>query len=84
MSRVSTYFDSKLLIATLSLLLIGLIMVCSASITIAENKTGQPLYFFIRQLAFAGLGLFFAWCVMSIRLSHWQQMAPMMLMVGVG
>jgi cell division protein FtsW len=84
MSRVSTYFDSKLLMATLALLLIGLIMVCSASITIAENKTGQPLYFFIRQLAFAMIGLFFAWCVMSIRLSHWQQMAPMLLMIGVG
>ncbi len=83
MSRVSTHFDSKLLMSTLALLMIGLIMVCSASITIAENTTDQPLYFFIRQLVFALTGLFLAWCVMSVRLSYWQQLAPVLLMAGV-
>ena len=46
---LSQQFDRHILFAALALLLMGLIMVCSASITMAESKTGQPLFFFIRQ-----------------------------------
>lgn len=80
---ISQQFDRHILFAALALLLLGLVMVCSASITMAESKTGQPLYFFIRQLIYAVMGLGLAWAVLSVRLFTWQQLAPQMLLVGI-
>ena len=48
---------SSLLVATILLLAIGLLMVASASISIAEKNFGDPWYFFTRQSLFVGLGL---------------------------
>ena len=48
MSDSSLQFDKSLLFATGALLFIGLVMVCSASITVADSRLEQPLYFFIR------------------------------------
>jgi cell division protein FtsW len=62
---------------------IGLIMVCSASITIADSKNGQPLFYFVRQLVFALAGLGAAWAIVSVRLAVWQRMAPKLLVFGV-
>jgi len=83
MSESSLQFDRSLLFATGTLLFIGLIMVCSASITIADSKTGQPLFYFIRQFVFALAGLGLAWAVVSVRLAVWQRIAPQLLMAGV-
>lgn len=83
MSESSLQFDRSLLFATGTLLFIGLIMVCSASITIADSKTGQPLFYFIRQFVFALVGLGLAWAVVSVRLTVWQRIAPQLLMAGV-
>jgi cell division protein FtsW len=83
MSEVRAHFDRGLIFATGALMLIGLIMVCSASITIADSKTGQPLFYFIRQLVFALAGLGIAWAVVSVRLAVWQRIAPQLLMAGV-
>ncbi len=76
-------FDSKLLFATGALLIIGLIMVGSASISIADGRLDQPLFYFNRQLLFALVGLVIAGVVISVRLSYWRQIAPLLLMVGV-
>jgi cell division protein FtsW len=83
MSESNLQFDRSLLFATGALLFIGLIMVCSASITIADSNNGQPLFYFIRQLMFAMAGLGLAWAVISIRLALWQRFAPQLLMFGV-
>lgn len=83
MSESNLQFDRSLLFATGALLFIGLIMVCSASITIADSNNGQPLFYFVRQLMFAMAGLGLAWAVISIRLALWQRFAPQLLMFGV-
>lgn len=49
--------DKPFLIITLVLLTIGLIMVLSASFASANYMTGEPLRFFLRQLAFAAMGV---------------------------
>ena len=43
--------------SVLALLLIGLVMVASASIGISERELSQPFYYFERQLMFVALGL---------------------------
>lgn len=83
MSDSSLQFDKSLLFATGALLFIGLVMVCSASITVADSRLEQPLYFFIRQFAFAMVGMAVAWAFISVRLAVWQRIAPQLLMAGV-
>jgi cell division protein FtsW len=83
MSESPAQFDRSLLFATGALMFIGLIMVCSASITIADSKNGQPLFYFVRQLVFALAGLGAAWAIVSVRLAVWQRMAPKLLVFGV-
>ncbi|OGR96137.1 MAG: cell division protein FtsW [Elusimicrobia bacterium RBG_16_66_12] len=50
-------FDYLLLAAVLTLLVLGVIMVYSASVIWAEQNLGRPLYFFHRQALWAALGL---------------------------
>jgi len=83
MKQTDFNFDRSLLFVTLALLSLGLVMVASASISIADSKMSQPLYYFIRQAIFAAVGMFIAWGVVSIRLSFWQRYAPQLLMAGV-
>jgi cell division protein FtsW len=83
MKQADFNFDRSLLFVTMALLSLGLVMVASASISIADSKMSEPLYYFIRQAIFAAAGLLIAWAVVSIRLSFWQRYAPQLLMVGV-
>ena len=77
-------FDNALVFVTGALLIIGLVMVGSASISIADGKLGQPLFYFNRQLIFAVIGLVLATLVVSVRLEVWRQLAPLLLIIGVG
>ena len=84
MSTTPYSFDRGLLFSVVALLGLGLIMVGSASISIAASKLDQPLFYFNRQVIFAVIGLGLACFVMTVRLSVWRQMAPLLLFVGVG
>lgn len=75
--------DRSLLFVSLSLLLLGVVMVGSASITVAAGKLDQPLFYFMRQLVFACVGIAIAVAVLNVRLSYWQRFAPHLLIVGV-
>lgn len=83
MRQVTQQYDQHLLFSALALLVMGLIMVCSASITMAESMNGQPLYFFIRQVVFAMMGLALAAFILSTRLFTWQQLAPQLMVGGI-
>lgn len=54
------------------LLGIGLVMVASSSIEIADRATGDPLYYFKRQFIFAVAGIFGGFILTKIRLAHWE------------
>lgn len=75
--------DRGLITASLALLIMGLVMVGSASISMADSKLAEPLFYFNRQLIFALVGLGLASLVMNVRLSVWRQMAPLLLVIGV-
>ena len=49
-------FDPVLISSALALLLLGLVMVTSASISIADRELGSPFAFLERQLLFASVG----------------------------
>jgi cell division protein FtsW len=62
---------------------LGLIMVASASIAIADRKLGMPFYYLTRQLAFVGVGLLAAWLVLRTPLGVWEKHAPKLLLLGL-
>ncbi|HXH03912.1 MAG TPA: putative lipid II flippase FtsW [Candidatus Competibacteraceae bacterium] len=75
--------DPWLLVASLLLLALGLLMVTSASIPIADRLTGQPFYFFIRQGIQVGLGLLLALFVFQVPLATWYRSGPLLLLIAV-
>ena len=56
--------DYTLLLVAVSILLFGVVMVTSASVSVADRELGNPLYFGQKQLIFALLGLFLGFCAM--------------------
>ncbi len=66
-------FDGVLVLAVAALLGIGLVMVASASMSLAERDYGGPLYFFWRQLGAVAIGLAGAWCALRIPTAVWER-----------
>jgi len=76
-------FDNKLLLAVLTLMAIGVVMVSSASIAIADRELGQPLYYLIRQSMFIGLGLLIGAMVIRVPLAVWERVSALLLISGI-
>jgi cell division protein FtsW len=66
-------FDPVLGLAFVALLSIGLVMVASASIGIADRNFDNPFYYFQRQLAFVIIGITAAFIVFRVRLVQWEK-----------
>jgi cell division protein FtsW len=78
--------DPLLLWPALGLLMLGLVMVYSASIAMAEGSrfTGnQATYFLVRHGIFLAVGLVAGAVAFQIPLRLWQQAAPWLFVVGV-
>ncbi|MFS8803701.1 putative lipid II flippase FtsW [Synechococcus sp. R55.6] len=69
---------------TLIWLVLGLMMLFSASYPVAQRITGDGLYFFKRQLLWAGLGLGCFWVLVRIPLRRWFPWAGILCLLGVG
>ena len=83
--RMPAEVDLTLLWSGLILLLIGMVMVYSASIAIAEagRFTGNhPSYYLVRHGVFLAIGLVAAGFAFQVPLSTWQQVAPWLFVAG--
>jgi cell division protein FtsW len=83
--RTPAEVDLTLLWSGLALLLLGTVMVYSASIAIAEagRYTGnQPAYFLVRHAVFLAIGLVAAACAFQVPLANWQQLSPWLFVAG--
>ena len=49
--------DAMLAFAVAALLCLGMLMVASASITMADRALGEPFHYLLRQCLYLGLGL---------------------------
>jgi cell division protein FtsW len=66
-----------------ALLLVGLVMVASASIGIAERETGAAFFYFERQLMFVGMGLVAAMLALAIPTTLWEKYSMVLLGVAI-
>ncbi|MDE2052779.1 MAG: FtsW/RodA/SpoVE family cell cycle protein, partial [Gammaproteobacteria bacterium] len=75
--------DSVTLALALALLLFGLVMVTSASISIAAQDTGNPFYFLERQLLTALAGVIAGILVFCFRMELWERLALVLFAVAI-
>lgn len=75
--------DGLLVISALALLLIGWIMVTSASTEVASGLAGNPYYFSIRHGFFVLLSLAVAALAARVPLAWWRVNGPFLLLVGI-
>src|SRR3990172_9699900 len=79
-------YDHTLVWAAVLLLALGLVMVYSASIAIAEGSraTGhQPMYYLVRHGVFVAVSVLMGLIAFQIPLRLWQQAAPYLFLVGL-
>lgn len=77
-------FDGWLVVAALSLMLIGWVMVTSASSEVAASLTGNPWYFSIRHAIFLVVALGAAAFALRVPLAWWKVNGPLLLLLGIG
>jgi len=75
--------DPVLMIVFVSLLTIGLIMVASSSISVADRNFSNPFYYFQRQMVFVAMGLLAAAGIFKIRLVQWEKSGMALLMFAL-
>ena len=75
--------DLPFLLLTLILLVIGLIMLLSASFPSAQTYQGDALYYFKRQATFAALGLFAMFTISKINYQRFRGAARIALIASV-
>ena len=83
--RMPAEIDLTLLWSGVVLLMIGMIMVYSASIAIADagRATGnQPMFFLVRHAVFLAIGLVAAGVAFQVPLATWQQISPWLFVAG--
>lgn len=73
------YVDRGLLVSVILLIGLGLVIMMSASIAVAEKNFGNIYFFFNRQLIFLCIATVAAYCVYRIKTSVWQHMGAKLL-----
>ncbi|MGG7055104.1 putative lipid II flippase FtsW [Nitrosomonas sp. ANs5] len=82
---IETVLDMHLICSVLALLGLGLVMVYSASIAIAETErdTHGAYYYLIRQSAYILAGLIFGYIAFQAPLHVWREYSPYLLVGGI-
>lgn len=82
-NKEDTYqFDYWLLGSVLLLLCIGLVMMGSASVSIAEKQYGEPFYYIWRQIAYITFALLLSHIVLHVPTRVWNTISPHLLIAG--
>ena len=77
-------FDPTLVAALIALLAIGAIMVGSASITIADRQSGDPLFYLLRHVGAIGIGLLGMLVAVSVPTELWYRTSWLLVVVAFG
>jgi cell division protein FtsW len=79
----SPIWDPWLLGSIVTLLVLGTIMVYSASVSIAERLTGNSFHYLLRHLFSIALGVTGMFIVMRTRVRLWEYLGPYLLLIGI-
>lgn len=83
MKKLEFSLFSRILILTLTLLVFGLIMIYSASVSEALRDFGNKWHFVLLQLKWGGAGIALMLLLSVIPIRSWRRLAPAILIVGL-
>ncbi|MFP4683387.1 MAG: FtsW/RodA/SpoVE family cell cycle protein, partial [Ectothiorhodospira sp.] len=72
--------DPALALAVAALVSLGLVMVASASIGVADAQLGNPFHFLVRQVIYVIMGGIMAWGVYCTPLEVWERAGALALL----
>jgi cell division protein FtsW len=81
--RMPFAWDTITLGLVAALLLMGLVMVTSASMSLAAKNLGDPFYFLERQFVFGLCGVLVAWAVTRVPVDLWEKHSLALLLLGL-
>ncbi|MCL6415912.1 putative lipid II flippase FtsW [Aestuariirhabdus sp. Z084] len=77
-------FDHLLVFITLSLILLGAVMITSASMEVAYGRLGNPFFYAARQFLYVAIGLIFLCCTLMVPINVWERTGVVQLAVTFG
>jgi len=80
--RTPLQIDPVLLSIGLALLIGGLVILASASISVSDNTAGDPFYYVQRQAIAALIGTVSAFFCLFVPMNVWQKLGPLMLLIA--
>lgn len=81
--RVPLSLDPVLLTLSLVLLMGGLVILASASISISDGSYGQPFYYVERQLLAVAIGAVTGFLCLFVPMQVWCKLGPVLLLFGI-
>ncbi len=84
MKKPRLKLDYIVLVAFVGLLTVGLVMVASSSMAVAQYSYGNSFYFIIRQAIFAVIGVVALLVCLTIPTQFWQNLNQKWLLIGLG
>lgn len=81
--KIPFQIDWVLLLAALTLMILGLLMVTSASMVISDQQYGYPFHYLTRQLIFLFLGMGVAGVMTQIPSVVWQRLSGYLLILSL-
>jgi cell division protein FtsW len=79
----AVHLDAVTLALALAIVLLGLVMVTSASVSIASQESGEPFYYLGRQLLLSAIGAALALLMFSIRTELLERISVALLAVAI-
>lgn len=76
-------FDRYLVATAIGLLLIGMVMIASASSEIAQVQIGEPFYYLAHQVAYVFIGVAIASVVVRIEFDYWYEYGYVLLFLSL-
>jgi len=76
-------FDRSYLILAMAMYAIGLVMVMSSSMPVAERLFNNPFHFFFRHAVYIVLSIGICACVLQIPMSRWHQHSSHLLILAI-
>jgi cell division protein FtsW len=73
-------FDKWFIFAISSIVILGLLMMTSASIVVSDKLLHQPFYFLFKQLVFLTLGVLLGSAVIQVDIFYWERLGGYLLM----
>lgn len=74
---------AMLVISSVALLVMGVVMISSASMDMAAETMGNSYHYVIRQLVFAGLGCLLALVAVNVPVAWWERSGWLLLGIGL-